>query len=76
MDPENSCAGRFLESRKLLRGFGEVQGALRNSGVDPEFLIEWFLNENRAQVEARGLRPATFLRPVLSNLSTVGAGLV
>ena len=29
-----------------LRGSGEVQGASRNSGVDLEFLIEWFLIEN------------------------------
>ncbi len=40
------------------------------------FVIKRFLTEQLAQVLARRLRPATSLRPVLSNLSTVGAGLV
>ena len=36
---ENSCSGRFLDSRRLPGRSGEVQGRLRNSGIAPEFLI-------------------------------------
>ena len=51
---ENSNSGRCVKSRELPRGSGEVQRALRNSGVDPEFLIERFLNESMGCSNVRG----------------------
>ena len=51
---ENSNSGRCVKSRELPRGSGEVQRALRNFGVDPEFLIERFLDENMGCSNVRG----------------------
>ncbi len=38
-------SGGFLGSGETLRRSREVQGRLRNSGIAPEFLIEWLLIE-------------------------------
>ncbi len=67
---EHSCSGRFLDSRRLLGRSKEVQGSVRNSGIAPGFLIEWFLTEKV------GCRPPCLLRIVPPKLSRTSSNLL